>query len=61
MQWLTPKEACEYSKLSRSYLYQLMSERTLPHHKVGRKTLIKIDDLNRLLGKTRVEAIGGSR
>ena len=49
IKWLTVAEAVCYSRLGRSTLYNLMGAGRLQRRKVGRKTLLAREDLDRLI------------
>ena len=42
-------QACERIGLSRSTLYELLNQRQIPSIKVGRRRLVRIEDLDRWL------------
>jgi len=50
MKLLTIPEACERLRISRATLYKLVKRGTLPLVKVGGKSLIKEESLEKLLG-----------
>ena len=57
---LDPKEAADYTRLSRSMIYKLCDERRLAHVRIGAKgkrgkVLIYRQDLDRLLEENRIE------
>lgn len=51
---LTVKEACEYLRITRATLYQLIKKGKIQPIKIGRKTLIDQDDLDRLIEESKV-------
>ena len=54
--WLSSKEAYLYLRLpSVGCLRNLVSERRIPYHKLGRSLRFKISDLDNLLESSRVE------
>ena len=58
---LDPREAAEYTRLSRSMIYKLCDERRLAHIRVGSrgkrgKVLIRRADLDRFLEENRISA-----
>ncbi len=44
-QWLDITQASEYLKLSKSSIYKRTSTNTIPYHKIGKKLLFRIDEL----------------
>lgn len=57
--WLTPKEAADYVKRSESYIYQLISERTIKSYKPDGKVLLHVSDLDEYIQKhVREEILG---
>jgi excisionase family DNA binding protein len=48
--FLSIKETAVLLGLSERTLYRLMAEGTLPSHKVGRRTILKREDINGLFG-----------
>jgi excisionase family DNA binding protein len=47
--YLTIQEAMEYTRLSRSYLYNLTRNGTLRSYRVGKRVLLRIDDVMRFI------------
>jgi excisionase family DNA binding protein len=55
--WLTPKEAADYLKLSRSYIYNLISAREITSYKINNAVRLSIKDLENYMRRKERPAI----
>lgn len=56
---LTIENAARYSGLSRSRIYELMSDNVLASFKIGRRRMIKAHDLKKLLDEIATGKLAG--
>jgi len=49
--YLSPAEAAEYLRLSRQTIYNMIGERKITSSRIGRRTLIAKDELDRIIAK----------
>lgn len=55
--WLNGKEAARFLRVSQQMLWNLTSNRKVPHYKFGRSNRYRLDELEALLLKTKREPL----
>ncbi|MDA3813942.1 MAG: helix-turn-helix domain-containing protein [Candidatus Cloacimonetes bacterium] len=54
--YLSLSETCEYLSLSKACIYSWTSKKiNLPFHKIGKKLLLKVSDLDEFIEKNRIK------
>lgn len=45
-QFLDIDGVCEYLSISKSNIYKKVANKEIPHHKIGKRTLFDVDEIN---------------
>ena len=58
---ITVADVCSATRLGKTKIYELINEGTLVSHKIGRRTLIAVESVERLINCSRVsQEVGDS-
>lgn len=45
-QFMNIEQVCDYIQLSKSFIYKKVANNEIPYHKIGKRTVFDIDEIN---------------